>query len=432
MTKRTLESARDQAQREWELEPARRALLKWFDRYGRALPWRDDPNPYRVWVSEIMLQQTTTQTVAGYFDRFLTQFPNASALARADEADVLKAWQGLGYYRRARAMRDAAKIVVERYNGELPGAREELEALPGIGRYAAGAILSFGFDRRAPILEANTTRLHARLLALEDDPTVARAQAILWRFAEAWLPRESPRRAKGVYRRVNSALTDLGRMVCAPNNPLCETCPIAEYCRAYDAGRQYELPRYKPKRAPTPRLDVALWITRDDLGVSGDPNDVLLVKRPKEALWGGLWDLPRFVDVGAQGEATALGWSAKALDQAQAFLETEIGVAPRNYRLGPVITTFKHAVTRFRVTLALCRLADSNWYATGASERTLFDLNNNERFDQIGREDRSDKKTDTRVAEEWRWVKCEELEKYPMSTTGRKLAEFIKREAQVE
>ena len=171
MTKRTLESARDQAQREWELEPARRALLKWFDRYGRALPWRDDPNPYRVWVSEIMLQQTTTQTVAGYFDRFLTQFPNASALARADEADVLKAWQGLGYYRRARAMRDAAKIVVERYNGELPGAREELEALPGIGRYAAGAILSFGFDRRAPILEANTTRLHARLLALEDDPT---------------------------------------------------------------------------------------------------------------------------------------------------------------------------------------------------------------------------------------------------------------------
>ena len=215
------------------------------------------------------MKQTTTQTVAGYFDRFLTQFPNASALARADEADVLKAWQGLGYYRRARAMRDAAKIVVERYNGELPGAREELEALPGIGRYAAGAILSFGFDRRAPILEANTTRLHARLLALEDDPTVARAQAILWRFAEAWLPRESPRRAKGVYRRVNSALTDLGRMVCAPNHPQCETCPIAEYCRAYDAGRQYELPRYKPKRAPTPRLDVAIWITRADLGVSG-------------------------------------------------------------------------------------------------------------------------------------------------------------------
>ena len=223
---------------------ARRALLAWFETNGRELPWRENPTPYRVWVSEIMLQQTTTQTVERYYDRFLQRFPDPNALAEADESEVLAYWEGLGYYRRARAMRAAAIVMRDRFDGRVPEAFDALLALPGVGRYVADAVLSFGLDARAEILEANTTRLHARLLALTEDVGSSAARKTLWRFAEDWLPRESARREHGVYRRINSALTDLGRTVCAPRAPKCDECPLRRFCRAFQLGKQDETPDF--------------------------------------------------------------------------------------------------------------------------------------------------------------------------------------------
>ena len=240
----------------FDFSRARKALLSWFDANERRFPWRDEPTPYRVWISEIMLQQTTTQTVLGYFERFLARFPNPAALAAASEEEVLKFWEGLGYYRRAKMAREAAREIVARFDGEFPSRFEDVLSLPGIGRYAAGAILSFGFDERFAILEANTTRLHARLLGLRSETTSAESQRILWRFAESWLPRESSRRTAGVYRRINGALTDLGRLICAPKDPSCERCPLAKFCESERLSLQSIVPVLKKKAGRPKNLDI--------------------------------------------------------------------------------------------------------------------------------------------------------------------------------
>ncbi|MBQ7029195.1 MAG: A/G-specific adenine glycosylase, partial [Thermoguttaceae bacterium] len=278
----------------FDFERARTALLRWFDANGRTFPWRSEPTPYRVWVSEIMLQQTTTQTVEGYFARFLERFPNAAALAEADEATVLKYWEGLGYYRRARSLRAAALQVVERFGGDVPERFEDVLSLPGVGRYCAGAILSFGFDRRAPILEANTTRLHARLLGLRLETTTSTAQKILWRAAEDWLPLDvGESRKPNVYRRLNGALIDLGRLVCSPTAPKCDACPLTAFCESWRRDLQDVVPVLKKKAETVARTDVAFWLERRDLfddcenggkrcgktGCDGgNPTDVLLIR----------------------------------------------------------------------------------------------------------------------------------------------------------
>ena len=207
-------------------------------------------------------------------------------------------------------MRAAAIEIVERFGGDVPERFEDVLSLPGVGRYCAGAILSFGFDRRAPILEANTTRLHARLLGLRLETTTAAAQKILWRAAEDWLPLDSEKRRKSnVYRRLNGALTDLGRLVCSPTSPKCDACPLAEFCESWRRDYQDVVPVLKKKAETIPRTDVAFWIERRDLFDDGgndgtrcggsvcdveNPSDVLLIRRPENALWAGLWDFPRF------------------------------------------------------------------------------------------------------------------------------------------
>ena len=190
------------------LRSFRRRLPAWFDRHARKLPWRRNHDPYAVWVSEIMLQQTQVGTVVSYFDRFLAAFPTIEALAAADEQDVLRLWEGLGYYRRARQLHKAAKIIVAEHAGNFPRNPEIVRRLPGIGRYTAGAILSIAFDARQPILEANTLRLLSRLLAYDGDPRSTEGQRLLWAMAEAVLPR----RGSG---RMNQALMELGSEVCA-------------------------------------------------------------------------------------------------------------------------------------------------------------------------------------------------------------------------
>lgn len=426
---------------------ARKALLGWFQTNGRRFPWRDDPTPYRVWISEIMLQQTTTQTVLGYFERFLARFPNVAALAAASEEETLKYWEGLGYYRRARSLRAAAIEIVEKFDSRFPSNYADVLSLPGVGRYAAGAILSFGFDKRFPILEANTTRLHARLIGLLEETTTASAQRLLWKFAEDWLPRESKSRAPDVYRRINGALTDLGRLVCAPVEPRCGDCPLAKQCAANRLELREKVPVLKKKAEPIRRVDVALLVFRSDLDRAdavGEINgktprassDVLLVRRPQNSLWAGLWDFPRFEVVDPRfADAQVFSADASLADRLQYFLEEEVGAPPRDYRVGRALATVRHSVTRYRVTLRVCQLVGSATNLAPREEPTLFD--------SLERPKSSDVRGDlearlrssafaARQAAELRWVPFAATPDFPLSSPGRRVADWLAKNASKE
>lgn len=434
MTSQANESAAESSP--FDFRRARKAALVWFQTNGRVFPWRDDPTPYRVWISEIMLQQTTTQTVLGYFERFLKRFPNVAALAAASEEETLKYWEGLGYYRRARSLRAAAIEIVERFDAEFPSNYDDVLSLPGVGRYAAGAILSFGFDKRFPILEANTTRLHARLTGLLEETTTASSQRLLWKFAEDWLPQESNRRAPGVYRRLNGALTDLGRLVCAPVEPRCDVCPLAPQCAANRLSLQEKVPVLKKKAEPIRRVDVALLIFRSDLDRAdfvGEidsetrraPSDVLLIRRPQNSLWAGLWDFPRFEVVDSRfADARDFFDDASLAERLQFFLEEEVGAPPSDYRVGKTATTIRHSVTRYRVTLRVCQPAGSARKLVDSEEKTLFDFPIvdapiSPRREPTGRA--------LRQADELRWVPLATLSDFPLSSPGRRVADWLAR-----
>jgi A/G-specific adenine glycosylase len=246
-----------------------RRLESWFARHQRPLPWRGEYEPYHVWLSEVMLQQTRMEVVLPYFERFLARFPTVAALAAASDDDVTSAWSGLGYYRRARMLRAGAMAVMERYGGVLPSSVEELLTIPGIGRYTAGAIASIAFEERAPIVDGNVTRVVARLFGDDDNP---------WGRAEALVQAcESPRA-------LNQALMELGAMICTPRNPSCLVCPLREQCVALATGRVEELPRPKAKQA-TRELNIALYLIRDRRGR-------VLMRRESGPLMNNLYHLP--------------------------------------------------------------------------------------------------------------------------------------------
>ena len=228
MAKSSIEASGGLPDPQWQRE-LRRRLVAWYATNARELPWRRSSDPYRIWVSEIMLQQTQVATVKPYFDRFLDAFPTVEALAAADEHQVLRLWEGLGYYRRARQLHRAAQQIVAEHGGQFPRDRETVRQLPGIGRYTAGAILSMAFDAREPILEANTVRLWSRLLAYRGDATSAAGSRLLWGAAEAILPRTG----SGT---LNQSLMELGSTVCLPKAPRCDACPVAMLCQARAAG----------------------------------------------------------------------------------------------------------------------------------------------------------------------------------------------------
>lgn len=262
------------------------AVLDWFDRHGRHdLPWQQGITPYRVWVSEIMLQQTQVATVLGYYDRFMHALPTVEALAAAAEDEVLHLWTGLGYYSRARNLHRTAKIVVEQHGGEFPRSVDELAELPGIGRSTAGAIASISMGLRAPILDGNVKRVLARYLAQDGYPGEPKVAKRLWDAAERFTPRE----------RVNhytQAMMDLGATLCTRTRPSCLLCPLREGCRAHQLGRETDYPESKPrKELPQKRTLMPLLASRDGA--------ILLYRRPASGLWGGLWSLPELDDLAA-------------------------------------------------------------------------------------------------------------------------------------
>jgi len=259
-------------------------LLRWYARHARDLPWRRDPEPYRVWVSEIMLQQTQVDRVREYFTRFITRFPDVESLARAREPEVLVLWEGLGYYRRARQLHAAARAVVAEHGGEFPRSVAQLETLPGIGRYTAGAIASIAFGVQAPVVEANSRRVIARLVGHEAPLGGGTGDGPIWEIAERLVPRRDPGR-------FNQALMDLGALVCTPTQPRCHACPLARACVARATGRTASIPRAAGRPA-TRRLEETALILRGP-PARASAGRVLLVRRGPGEWWEGLWDFPR-------------------------------------------------------------------------------------------------------------------------------------------
>ena len=299
-------------------------LLSWYRENRADLPWRRDPEPYHVWLSEVMLQQTQVETVIPYYTRFIDAFPTIEALAAAPLDDVLKLWEGLGYYSRARNLQRAARVVLRERDGSLPSEVEELLTLPGIGPYTAGAIASIAFGRAAPVLDGNVIRVFARLLDLNDDISQSATREKLWRIADDWLPV----RDAGEY---NQALMELGQRVCRPKNPLCADCPIQAHCRAWSAGRQNLRP-LRAKRAPTPHYDVSAGLIRDERG------RLLIAQRPLDGLLGGLWEFP-----GGKVEA-----GERLVDCLKRELREELAV---DVEVGGLFTVLDHGFTHFKITL---------------------------------------------------------------------------------
>ncbi len=311
------------------VERVRGHLVRWYRGAGRALPWRENSDPYRILVSEMMLVQTTVAAVVPFFARFLDRFPTVAALAEADEADVLKAWEGLGYYRRARQLQAAARSIMIDHGGTFPDDPGAIRALPGVGRYIAGAVSSFAFDRPEPIVEANTQRVLARWLAWGENLKSTRSQSRLWEAAARLVPPIEP----GTF---NQAFMELGALICAPRVPLCLACPVAKDCQARTLGLQDRIPRSAPRVPPKEVSEACALVARD--------GRYLLVQRGPGRLWEHFWEFPTIHLAGPDPAVRSLG-EAVALAEGVARLtgiRAEVDLAARTIRFG---------VTTHRVTL---------------------------------------------------------------------------------
>jgi A/G-specific adenine glycosylase len=351
-----------------------RRLRDWFVVHRRDLPWRRDRQAYRIWLSEVMLQQTQAATVRPYFERFVLAFPTIEALAVANEHDVLRLWEGLGYYRRARDLHRAARLLAAEHAGDFPDDPAVIRGLPGLGTYTTNAVLSQAFDRRLPILEANSQRVLSRLFGRAEDPRQGPARAWLWQAAEAVLPgRRGATHAVGVGG-FNEALMELGALVCTATGPRCGDCPLAARCVAHREGLQDVIPARTPPAAPTLVQEVAVVVRR---GL-----EVLLVQRAAEGRWGNLWEFPH----GAVRDGETHDDAARRLVAELTGLET---------RLGPELLTVRHGITRYRVTL-VCFEAD---FVGGSFQSSFY------------------------VRAEW--LRPEELASYPVSSPQRRLATIL-------
>ncbi|MBE2232021.1 MAG: A/G-specific adenine glycosylase [Anaerolinea sp.] len=347
------------------------ALLAWVDAgHLRDLPWRAEPrDPYGVWVSEIMLQQTQTATATPYLQRWLERFPTVETLAVASLDEVLKLWEGLGYYSRARNLHKAARIVVDQHQGRLPAERRALLALPGIGRYTAGAILSIAFGQRAAVLDGNVKRVLARVYDVAGEIGKSATETELWRLAEALVERVEPQQAGPL----NEALMDLGATICLPQRPRCLLCPLHDFCLARQRGTQEERP-VRPARKPLPHLDVTAAVLRRP----GHPEQFLIAQRPPEGMLGGLWEFPG-------GKRHAGESLAECL---QREMQEELGV---EVAVGRLVTSVKHAYTHFRITL---HAFECQWLAGEPQPIGVAD---------------------------WRWVTMDDLASYAFAVTDQKI-----------
>ena len=298
-------------------------IVRWQRAHGRhGLPWQGTRDPYRIWLSEVMLQQTQVAAVLPYYERFLARFPDVAALARADVDEVLALWSGLGYYARARNLHRAAVEVVERFGGEFPRTFEALQALPGVGRSTAAAIAAFASGERRAILDGNVRRVLARHGGIGGDPTEAATLARLWSVAESLLPGDG-------IEAYTQGMMDLGADVCAVRRPACLVCPVAEDCVARREDRVHELPSKRARRE-APRREVAMLVVLSQ-------GEVLLEKRPPAGIWGGLWSLPEAPVAARPGDVLNADWGLESAE-----------VQP--------LEPFEHAFTHFTLAVSPYRI----------------------------------------------------------------------------
>jgi A/G-specific adenine glycosylase len=343
-------------------------LLAWFAANARDLPWRCERTPYRVWLAETMLQQTQADTVAPYYERFLARFPDVQALAAAPLEDVLKAWEGLGYYARARNLHAAARKIVAQHSGQLPDTFEGLLALPGVGRYTAGAVASIACGRDVPAVDGNVRRVLARVFAIREDVSRPAAQQKLETLAAGLLP-------VGQAGAFNEALMELGATVCIPRAPRCEACPLRDLCQARAAGDPESLPVKRPRKA-IPHYVVTAAVT-----IAADGR-ILVAQRNADDMLGGLWEFPG----GRREEGETLQECLVREMREELNIEVEVGEP---------LTVVKHAYTHFRITLHTfrCRVV--------AGEPRCLDC------------------------AAFRWATLAELDALPMSAADRKVARAL-------
>jgi A/G-specific adenine glycosylase len=345
----------------------RKRLLAWFDRHQRDFPWRRDRDAYRIWVSEVMLQQTQASVVVPYFERFIDAFPTVAALAAADVQEVLRLWEGLGYYRRARDLHAAARRLVEDHDGHIPEEPDQLSGLPGLGRYTCNAVLSQAYDRRLPILEANSQRVLSRWYGCREDPRQGQTRAFLWKKAEELLPL----RRAGDF---NQAVMELGATVCTLATPRCSICPVAAFCLAQQLGIQDKIP---PRSRSVQVVNVS-----ETAVVVWKKQTVLLVQRPPTGRWAGMWEFPH-------------GARASQETSEEAGLRHVRELTGVSTTLGPELTTLRHGITRYRITLTCFEAR----YRTGTFRSTFY--------------------------QQGRWVSPKQLVTFPVSAPQRRLARML-------
>lgn len=307
-------------------------LLAWYQDVARDLPWRRTRDPYGIWISEIMLQQTQVATVIPYWERWMRKFPDVRALAKAHEDEVLKRWEGLGYYSRARHLQAAARMVVEHHAGRVPDTWDEVRRLPGVGDYTAGAILSIAFGQAVPAVDGNVLRVMSRIALIRDDITRPATKKAITGLAQGLLTGVDDPGA------LNQALMELGATICVPARPRCDRCPVAGHCRAYAAGVAEELPVKAGAKAPKTLVLGAVLVERD--------GQVLFVKRPAPGIWGGLWALPAAELPGCDPERPEDAGPALAAALAAEGLVVEPG---------PMIAVVRHTLTHRALTIPVFR-----------------------------------------------------------------------------
>jgi len=343
--------------------------LRWYRKNKRDLPWRRTTDPYAIWVSEIMLQQTQVATVIPYYKNFLKFFPSVRDLARADLSRVLKVWEGLGYYSRARNLHRASQIVSNHYHGEIPDQLKDLRTLPGIGRYTAGAILSIAFNKEAPVLDGNVKRVLSRLFTIADSPVRGETEGLLWRLSESLLP-------KGHASSFNQGLMDLGATTCTPKEPRCSQCPLRDLCKGRASG--------DPERFPVRTLKKKIPHIEAVSAVILKNGRVLLRQRPPEGLLGGLWEFPNWKNEEKKTSRLRL--------RLRNYIKKEMRMT---VEVNELIGSFRQTFSHFKLTLQVFHCHYLNGKAKG------------------------------------KWVPIQKLHAFPMSRIHRRIAEKIDRKAQL-
>ena len=346
-----------------DIKQIQASLLKWFKASQRDLPWRKTYDPYQVWISEIMLQQTQVKTVLPYFDRWMKTLPSITHVAQAPEDQILKLWEGLGYYSRARNLQKAAKLIVEKHEGVFPSSYDAILALPGVGCYTAGAISSIAFNQNEPLVDGNVIRVLSRLFLYTENTRLPKAVQQMWEWAEAVLP-------AGQARYFNQAMMELGALICSPKSPQCAVCPLQAVCKAKKKGIADQIPDRGPKKA-LKNITVSVAVIKKD-------GKVFIQKRPQKGLMGGLWEFPGGKVENGESKTEAL----------HREIREELGISIKNATL---LKRIKHAYTSFKVDLHCFEVE----YDSGRIK-----LNS---------------------AVEGKWVKPEELKKYPFPAANVKL-----------